>query len=214
MRLQTCLVMFAFAFCARLIGQQPISDFVLNPSMPYVYVKFDHVGPRKPLREGEGQVGLWLRIVNNCRVPIKVPTFGLTTGDPGVGVLDEVVSDAVTVSVSSEPDELNPSTDRTAASSHPQGYSAEVSSMTRILPGKDILFSVPLNHVSDQWFMRVRFVLDVDKPSLGTGPYTYLNFFKGQIPPSVLADSQTKPGSSGDTLLHESGHVADLPKPQ
>jgi hypothetical protein len=204
--------MFAFALCSRLVGQEPIPNFVLNPSMPYVYVKFDHVGPRKPLHEGEGQVGLWLRIVNNCRVPIKVPTFGLTTGDPGVGLLDEVVSDAVTVSVSSEPEELNLSTDRAStAISHPQGYSAEVFSMTRILPGKDILFSVPLNHVSDQWFMRVRFVLDVDKPSLGTGPYTYLNFFKGQIPPSALSGSQTKPDSLGDTLLHETGDV-DPPK--
>lgn len=206
--------LLAFAFSTSVIGQQPVSDFVLNSSRPYVYVRFDHVGPRKPLHEGEGEVGLWLRIVNNCRVPIKVPTFGLTTGDPGVGVLDEVVSNAVAVSVSSEPDELNPSTDKaSAASSRPQGYSAEVFSMTRILPGKDILFSVPLNHVSDQWFMRVRFVLDVDKPSLGTGPYTYLNFFKGQIPPSALDGTQTKPVSPGDALLHESGH-ADPPKPQ
>ena len=212
MRLQTCLVMFAFAFCTRLIGQQPISDFVLNPSMPYVYVKFDHVGPRKPLREGEGQVGLWLRIVNNCRVPITVPTFGLTTGDPGAGVLDEVIPGTVTTSVSSEPDELNPPSGGASASSrHPEGYSAEVFSMTRILPGKDLLFSVPINHVSDNWFMRVRFVLDVDKPSVGTGPYTYLNFFKTQIPPGALADAVAKPSSPGSTLLHESSH-ADPPK--
>lgn len=212
MKVRAFLIVFAFSTC--MIGQQPVPDFVLNPSKPYVYVQFDHVGPRKPLYKGEGEVGLWLRIVNNCRVPIKVPTFGLTTGDPGVGLLDEVVPDAVAVSVSSEPDELNPSTGKAStASSHPQGYSAEVFSMTRILPGKDILFSVPLNHVSDQWFMRVRFVLDVDKPSLGTGSYTYLNFFKGQIPPSAPDGSQTKPGLPGDALLHESGH-ADPPKPQ
>jgi hypothetical protein len=214
MKLQTCLMIFAVAFCTHLIGQQPISDFVLNPSMPYVYVKFDHVGPRHPLREGEGQVGLWLRIVNNCRVPIKVPTFGLTTGDPGVGVLDEVVSDVLTTSVSAEPDELNPSAaGASVSSSHPQGYSAEVFSLTRVLPGKDLLFSVPINHVSDNWFMRVRFVLDVDKPSVGTGPYTYLNFFKTQVPLGALADVVVKPSSPESTLLHESGHV-DPSKPQ
>ena len=85
--------------------------------------------------------------------------------------------------------------------------------MTRVLPGKDLLFSVPINHVSDNWFMRVRFVLDVDKPSVGTGPYTYLNFFKTQIPPGALADAVAKPSSRESTLLHESGHV-DPPKPQ
>ncbi len=28
-------------------------EFVLNPEKPYVYLQFDHVGPRKPLRAGE-----------------------------------------------------------------------------------------------------------------------------------------------------------------
>jgi hypothetical protein len=178
-----------------------MQDFVLNPAKSYVYVQFDHVGPRKPLREGEGNVGLWLRIVNNCRVPITVPSFGLTSGDPGVGVLDEVVPDVLTTSVSAGRDGLNLSETGTSQpapsdpkNSLPQGYSAEVSSMTRILPGKDLLFSVPLNHVGDKWFMRVRFVLDVNKPSVGTGPYTYLDFFKAQIPPRALANTVAKPG--------------------
>ena len=184
MKFQTCLIMFVLAFCARMFGQEPISDFVLNPSRPYVYVQFDHVGPRKPLRGGEGNVGLWLRIVNNCRVPITVPTFGLTTGDPGVGVLDEVVPDNPRMSVSAEPDVINLSEEGSSRgnpskatpvnpkNNPPRGYSAEVFSLTRVRPGKDLLFSVPLNHVSDNWFMRVGFVLDVNKPSVGTGPYT------------------------------------------
>lgn len=172
-----------------------MSDFVLNASKPYVYLQFDHVGPRKPLRQGEGNLGLWLRIVNNCRAPITVPTFGLTSGDPGVGVLDEVVPDIVTTLVSRDSGDLNLAGVRTSQeipanpqNRLPQGYSAEVYSMTRILPGQDLLFSVPLNHVGRNWFLRVRFVLDVDKPSLGTGPYTYLNFFKTQIPPDAQRD--------------------------
>jgi hypothetical protein len=181
--------LLVFTFCATMQGQQPMTDFVLNPSKPYVYLQFDHVGPRKPLHEGEDNVGLWLRIVNNCREPITVPTFGLPPGDPGVGVLDEVVPDILTTSVSADSDGIDLSEGSTSTAAPvspkdrpPQGYSAEVFSMTRVLPGKDLLFSVPLNHVSNKWFMRVRFILDVDKPSLGTGPYTYLNFFKTQIP--------------------------------
>jgi hypothetical protein len=206
--------LLAFTLCATMQGQQPMSDFVLNPSKPYVYLQFDHVGPRKPLREGEGNVGLWLRIVNNCREPITVPTFGLSSGDPGVGVLDEVVPDILTMSVTADSGGINVSEGAASTAvpvspknSPPQGYSAEVSSMTRVLPGKDMLFSVPLNHVSDKWFMRVRFVLDVNKPSVGTGPYTYLDFFKTQIPPGTLAGAAIKPGSSESTLLHESGHI-------
>jgi hypothetical protein len=163
-----------------------MSDFVLNPAKPYVYLQFDHVGPRKPLRDGEGNVGLWLRIVNNCREPITVPTFGLTSGDPGVGVFDEIIPDMLTTSVTADPSGTAPA----APIRPPEGYSAEVFSMTHILPGKDLLFSVPLNHVSNQWFMRIRFILDVDKPSLGTGPYTYLEFFETQIPPGALIRSQ------------------------
>jgi hypothetical protein len=147
-----------------------------------VYLQFDHVGPRKPLRNGESNLGLWLRIVNNCREPITVPTFGLTSGDPGVGVLDEIVPDTPTLSVAPDSSETTPA----APSQPPEGYSAEVFSMTRVLPGRDLLFSVPLSHVSDQWFMRIRFILDVGKPNLGAGPYTYLQFFKTQIPPEAL----------------------------
>lgn len=199
-------LLFAFTICATVQGQQAMPDFVLNPAKPYVYLQFDHVGPRKPIRDGEGNVGLWLHIVNNCREPITVPTFGLTSGDPGVGVFDEVIPDSVTTGVmdSSGIDPSEGAAPAPTAIHPPHGYSAEVFSMTRVLPGKDLLFSVPLNHVSDQWFMRVRFVLDVDKPSLGTGPYTYLEFFKTQIPPGSLAGSGASPAS---TLMHEAGHV-------
>jgi hypothetical protein len=177
------MFLLALAFGANLHGQQLVPDFVLNPSKPYLYIQFDHVGPRTPIQEGEGNVGLWLRIVNNCREPILVPTFGLTTGDPGVGVLDEIVPNVVTTSVvpggvplaggSAKPEKRPP-----------EGYSAEVHSMTRVLPGRELLFSVPLNHVSDQWFMRVRVVLDVNRPTVWPRPYTYLEFLDFQIPPA------------------------------
>jgi hypothetical protein len=189
MKLQ--MLLFACAVCALAQGQQPISGFVLNSAKPYVYLQFDHVGPRKPLRDGESNIGLWLRIVNNCRAPISVPTFGLTSGDAGVGVFDEVVPDVMNaVVINSGAIDLSEGSASSSAPIHPpRGYSAEVFSTTRVLPGKDLLFSVPINHVGDQWFMRVRFVLDVNKPSVGTGPYTYLEFSKTELPPGVTKNS-------------------------
>ncbi len=53
-------------------GQNPLPRFLLDGSRPYAYLQFDHVGVRKPIEAGEGSEGLWLRIVNNCVVPIAV----------------------------------------------------------------------------------------------------------------------------------------------
>jgi hypothetical protein len=66
------------------------SDFLIDTSKPYVYLELDHVGPRKPLRGDEPNTGIWLRLKNNCRVPIVVvaikdmlqnPEGALTLGD-------------------------------------------------------------------------------------------------------------------------------------
>jgi hypothetical protein len=70
----------------------PESDFLIDPSKPYVYLELDHVGPRRPLREGEPGTGLWLRLKNNCRLPIVVMAYGsLSAGDEVLSVADEVV---------------------------------------------------------------------------------------------------------------------------
>src|SRR6266852_5851871 len=65
--------------------------FLIDPSKHYVYLKFDHVGEREPLSADETSRGLWLRFVNNCRIPVIVAIFDTGTANPGVGVYDEVV---------------------------------------------------------------------------------------------------------------------------
>lgn len=64
----------------------------------------------------------------------------------------------------------------------PEGYVSETSGVVRIQPGADTLFSVPLNHVDDDWHMRIEFALDLDKSSISVGPFTYLSFYKWDIP--------------------------------
>jgi hypothetical protein len=70
-----------------------IENFLIDESKPYVYLAVDHIGARKPLLQGESNVGLWLRLKNNCRVPIVILTFkGPPTGtNAEAGVVDEVV---------------------------------------------------------------------------------------------------------------------------
>ena len=173
-------------------AQSADTSFVLDGSKPYAYLEFDHLGPRKRLQQGEDSQGLWLRVVNNCKVPIGVRTYGVTSGDLGIGVFDEVIPIQQIFSVQAdsgeiplEQDKSQPRAQEKSQQRIPQGYSAEVFSVTRVLPGHSLLFSVPRDHVSRDWFMRVKFTLDVSKPSVGTGPRTELDFFNEQIPAAL-----------------------------
>src|SRR5579862_4884628 len=164
---------------------QSVQNFVLDQSKAYVYLKFDHIGPRKPLRSGEGNTGLWLRVVNNCRIPIVFQSFSVPTGEPGVGLMDEVVETEPTLQIYSTPEEKEEiqRREKLRKSKHrPEGYASETSGVARVQPGTDILFSVPLNHVDDDWYMRVKFAFDLGKSSVAVGPFTYLLFHEWDIP--------------------------------
>ena len=58
------------------------------------------------------------------------------------------------------------------------------SPVAQVEPGNDILFSVPLNHVDvdNDWYMRVKFALYLNKSSIVVGPFTYLPFYESDIP--------------------------------
>jgi hypothetical protein len=161
-----------------------VQDFVIDQSKPYVYLKFDHIGPRRPIRTGESNTGLWLRVVNNCRIPIVFPGFEMPPDVPGVGLMDEVLWNEPILQIAT-PDELKQiqRRERLRKSKHiPEGYSSETSGVMKVQPGTEMLFSVPLNHVDNDWYMRVKFALDLDKPSVSAGPFTYLPFYQEDIP--------------------------------
>lgn len=176
--------------------------FLIDPSKHYVYLKFDHVGDRKPLSPEEPSKGLWLRLVNNCRIPIIVAIFNTGTADPGIGVFDQVVSVAVKGPVLhfgglAEGGAKSAGPPQGGA---PQGYSPpDVFSTTTVAPGESLLFSVPLNHVGPSWGMQVRFYLDFPGHFYGTGPYTIVSFdwqdipekFRGAEPVSVSPEPAT-----------------------
>ena len=204
-------------------------DFALDRSKPFAYLNFDHLGPRKPLTESEPNVGIWIKIVNNCRVPLVVPTFG-------AGVLDQIIvmeplsGVTATAPIETEPILLNSilddaglptqdaavmpktTTDQTPEvpmkKVPPRGYmdGVDLYSMTRIPPGGDLVFSVPINHVGDSWFLRVRAVLDVSEPRAGQGPYIELDFDKWRIPSDSRSrtDVSSIPKSPADTRIRDS----------
>jgi len=69
------------------------TNFVIDASKPYVYLEIDHVGPRKPMREGEPNVGIYLHLTNNCALPIVIVKFEDSPADPktAISIEDEVV---------------------------------------------------------------------------------------------------------------------------
>jgi hypothetical protein len=162
-----------------------VHDFVIDHSKPYVYLKFDHIGPRKPVQKGEADTGLWLRVVNNCRIPLVFASFIMPDGNPGVGLMDEVVDTEPMFQIlnsAEEEKEFQQHEQLRKMKQKPVGYSSETSGVVRVQPSQDILFSVPLNHVDDDWYMRVKFALDLDRSSISVGPFTYLPFYEWDIP--------------------------------
>lgn len=177
-------------------AQQAAKDFVLNESNPYVYLKFDHVGPRTPVISGEAPTGVWIRIVNNCRVPILVPTLGGRNGNGEITVLDEVVQPgqhAVRITAG----DLTTDSAIANTSRNPKpplgyaDYASDVLSFATIAPGQSLLFSVPFNHlVGGDWYMRVRFFLDI--PGSEHGPYSYADSFTVHIPSEYTQQGPAK----------------------
>src|SRR5260370_6825815 len=76
---------------ARVAG--PAKDFIIDPNRPFVYLRFDHIGKGIPRDEDEPATRIWLRLTNNCGVPIVVSTFGVPPGSPKAegGGMKEVV---------------------------------------------------------------------------------------------------------------------------
>lgn len=67
--------------------------FLVDPTKPYVYLTVDHVGPREPRREGESSTGIWLRLHNNCIVPIALDTLSPLSPSGELQPFDHVVAD-------------------------------------------------------------------------------------------------------------------------
>jgi len=154
----SCWPILALTLLATAVLPQQLSDrFVIDASKPFAYVKFDHVANRKQPSPNESPKSLWLRLVNNCRLPIAVRANGPEPGEPGVTIEYDVVQ----ISIrgwpgqgrildpfgSSPPSQVEATPDESAEP--PKGYSTEVASLLTIPPGGNLLFSVPLNAVSE-----------------------------------------------------------------
>lgn len=164
------------------LPQSNSSDwFVLNPRMPYVYLIFNHSGKRVPAMNGESTQGLWLKLVNNCRVPVVIGTFDLGTKDIGIGVIHEVIPvTAAPISGGIDKDGKPTPKRQVRNVKPPEGYTFGVHSTKTLGPGESVLFSVPLEHISPDWFLRVKYAMDL--PASRTTPISYVDFYWHNLP--------------------------------
>jgi len=84
---------FCLFTAQRTAAQMNKEDIRIDLSKPYVYLEMDHVGPRKSLRDGEPDMGIWLVLKNNSRLPIVVISSKSSNDrtDEPLWVGDEVV---------------------------------------------------------------------------------------------------------------------------
>jgi hypothetical protein len=171
-----CLTLFGISAFA----QDRPGHFVVEHGKPWAYLRLDHVGPRKPLFDGEPEVGIWLRLVNNCELPIMLFTLGNDSKNSGSVVLDEVVPAQIfTIGTSVPTTEQEADRPVPPAGYYPKG--ADLLSVVTLSPGKELLFSVPRNHVSKMWNLRVQFFLKVGDSSIPAGPLCYVEFSEREL---------------------------------
>jgi hypothetical protein len=196
----------------------PRSDsFVLDPNRPFVYLKFDHFGPGATWGDDEVPFRIWFRLVNNCKIPIKIRTFGGPDG--ALGVMDRVVEDEKIFTITSDtglasepipisilipelPSQAPPQTSpaQQAASSAnraphmPFGYESEVSSVQEIASGKEVYFSLPASHLSKSWHFVIPFTFKVPQvhccraEDVGGEPEMHLTYKLWDLPPAIQTE--------------------------
>lgn len=196
------LICFGFAapsLCAKKGGSstQTIGigkNFLIDPNRPYVYLKFDHIGKGLQRSTDEPTSRIWLRLTNNCRLPITVVISGIPVGSPKdeVGVDDNVVADRPMLITNTKDEQkaaAKPNTPRM-----PDAHLPEVGSLETILPGRSVLFSVPTNHVGEGWHFEIPFSFDLPKgkgfrdPNVSLGPQMSIAYGMYDIPPNHRAE--------------------------
>lgn len=163
-------------------GTSEKGGFVIDPKRPYADIVFSRIGERSPVFPGESKQGLWLALRNNCVYAIRVRILTTPNQNPGMIVAHEVFS---TVPKSATPAPAG-SLMSSPAMSQPQGYTGtDVVSNREVLPSHELLFSIPLEHVTRNWAIRVEVDLEIPRPEKGIEPRTFVEFYFSGLSPGA-----------------------------
>jgi hypothetical protein len=141
------------------------SSFVIDAKRPYAYLKFDHIGKGPRVWGDEPDSQIWFHLVNNCKVSIVVKTFAPPDGSlkNEQGAEDRIVANEPPRAYGMMHDgTIVPKPwKKTTPDELPRAYSFEIVGLQSILPGKSILFSVPISHLGERWHFEIPFEFDI-----------------------------------------------------
>lgn len=171
-----CVLLLLSAVDCGEVRCQNQPKLALDSTKPFAYIEFDHTGQREPEAPDEPSRGLWLRLVNNSVLPILVRVHNSQTVADRTIVEDVVTGFQIRRIPKSGFFDYGPM---------PAGYTSasDVAGTEKIGPGKELMFSVPINHVAPAWFLQVGFQFDL--PSVehgGAQPVCYAGFDWDDIP--------------------------------
>jgi hypothetical protein len=134
------------------------TGLAIDANRQFVYLKFDHMGRGIKRSDSEPELRIWFRFVNNSHFPIDLRTYGVPDGSPReeVGIMDFVAENppmriVITSDLDTKPKaSLEPE-------KMPDDYWFEVGSGMTLQPGKEVLFSIPVNHLGKSWHMEIPF---------------------------------------------------------
>ena len=162
--------------------------FLIEPNRPLAYLHLDHIGLGAPEEDGKRHERVWVELHNNCRQSITVNTSGAPTGDTAdaTGVMDELIRTPSFGKLAEADDK------KLGPKEMPHDTSFDVGSLTTIKPGKILLFSLPANHFSKRWEIRIRFSFDLppgkgprDENDWGGQVQMFLSYSFYDLPPSA-----------------------------
>jgi hypothetical protein len=159
---------FAAVLLAQVVcfAQTRPTSLAINSERPFVYLEFVRVGARQPLAEGEGRLGIWIRLRNNSIYPLDLDVYHVDSAKAEVALRHTVVAVG------------QPGLRRV-----PVGYdTSDTGSQITVKPGGSRLFSIPAEHVAPDWYVRVKFEMRLPQTPKGRTPTTFVDFVWTDIP--------------------------------
>lgn len=152
-------------------------SFRLSTEAQSVHLTLERVSERPPLKTGESEQGVWLRLHNDSGWAISYSAFDVPEEYGEVGMYHEVVS--------VQNSQRGPAGERTLNI----GYGPpHVFSTVQLSPGKSVVFSVPREHLAKGLAIRISFNYeweDQDDVFAGHAPRHYVYFHSSKLKPNV-----------------------------
>lgn len=150
-------------------AQSPPRTISIDSKRPYVDVVFERYGKRRPVFEGDGELGVWLRLRNNCILPLKVYVLRRRNENEGVLLVHRIFEESNTL--------MAPPVKSQVMVQRPNGYvNTDLVSLITIESKASALFSVPLFHVTRSWDLQIEIFLQDPSSDTGKQPRVFVNF--------------------------------------